>query len=121
MIRLLAYLWASPNTLLGLLLGLGGRHWRFREGAIEVAEAWLPRLLGRQIQAVTLGHVILARDAARLAKWRCHEHGHVRQYERWGPLFLPAYFGWAAYLMLRGRHPYRDHPLERQAGLPESR
>jgi hypothetical protein len=115
--RLLAYLWASPNSLLGLLLALGGRHWHWREGVLEVSGAWLPRLCGRHVEAVTLGHIILARHPDCLTRWREHERVHVRQYERYGPLFLPAYFGLAAYTYLRGGHPYRDHPLERQAGL----
>lgn len=117
MIRPLAYLWASPNTLIGFLLALGGRDWRWRHGVLEVSGAWFPHLCGRHVEAVTLGHVILARNAAVLARWREHERRHVRQYECYGPLFLPVYFALAAYTRLRGRHPYRDHPLERQAGL----
>lgn len=117
MIRLLAYLWASPNTLLGLVCALGGRGWCWRDGVVEVSEAWFPRLLGRRVDAVTLGHVILARSEDRLCRWREHERCHVRQYEWLGPLFLPAYFGSGLYAWLRGRHPYRDNPFERHAGL----
>ena len=61
---------------------------------------------------MALGHVVLARDAACLARSRPHELVHVRQYERWGPLLLPAYWLIGAWLWCRGYHPYLDHPLE---------
>jgi hypothetical protein len=64
---------------------------------------------------MTLGHVILARDADCLARSRLHEMGHVRQFERWGPFFLPVYWLIAAWLSWRGYHPYLDHPLEHAA------
>ncbi|MEZ6196296.1 MAG: hypothetical protein R3F20_11320 [Planctomycetota bacterium] len=65
--------------------------------------------------AITLGHVVLGRDAATLERTRRHERVHVRQYERWGPFFLPAYF--AASLAARGRggNAYRDNRFEREA------
>lgn len=116
MIRLLAYLWASPNSVIGLLLALGGR-WRLHRGVLEITGGWFSRYWGRRIQAMTLGHVILARLPDALELWREHERRHVRQYEWLGPLFLPVYAGLALYTALRGRRPYRDHPLERQAGL----
>jgi hypothetical protein len=53
---------------------------------------------------------------ASLAALRAHERRHVRQYERLGPFFLPAYFLIGALIWLRGGRPYLDHPLERQAG-----
>jgi hypothetical protein len=116
-IRLLAYLWASPNSLIGMLLGLAGGKWQRHRGVLEITGSRFPRLLGRHVEAVTLGHVILARHPDVLDHWREHERRHVRQYEWLGPLFLPAYFGLALYTALRGRHPYRDHPLERHAGF----
>jgi hypothetical protein len=117
MMRLLAYLWASPNSLLGLLCALGAERWHWRCGVLEVTGSWLPRLHGRRVAAVTLGHVILARGPEAMENWREHERRHVVQYEWLGPLFLPAYFGCAVYALARGRHPYRDNPLERHAGL----
>lgn len=118
--RLLRYLWVSPNSLVGLslaLLALPGGRLGVRAGVCEACGGWLPGLMGRKVQAVTLGHVILARNAAQLERWREHELVHVRQYELYGPGFLPAYLLLAIWQGLRGRHPYRDHPLERQAGL----
>ena len=122
--RLLRYLWAIPYTLLGLALGglavLMGASVRKHLGVIEVyggrmgaAVARLPRLFN--FSAMTLGHVILAVDRSALAQLRRHEHVHVRQYERWGPLFLPAYLLSSLVQLLRGRNPYRENHFERQA------
>ena len=65
--------------------------------------------------AITFGHVVLARDAAALEWTRSHERAHVRQYERWGPLFIPLYLAASAWAMARGRNPYWDNPFEREA------
>ncbi|RZI69577.1 MAG: signal peptide prediction [Variovorax sp.] len=122
--RALKYAWAAPYTAAGLLLGffgllLGGK-WRLARGALEfsggvLGRAWsrLPQPLG--FSAMTLGHVILAVDDAALAELRPHEHVHVRQYERWGPLFLPAYLLSSLMQLLRSRNPYRENHFERQA------
>jgi hypothetical protein len=122
--QLLRYLWAGPYTVLGLLLGgiavlFGARMERHR-GVVEVSGgriggvlAKLPPVLG--FAAMTLGHVILAVDRSSLAQLRLHEHVHVRQYERWGPFFLPAYLLSSLLQLLRGRHPYRENHFERQA------
>ena len=122
--RLMRYLWAGPYTVLGLLLGgcavlFGARMERhqgifeFSGGRIGHALAKLPPTLG--FAAMTLGHVILAIDRSALAQLRLHEHVHVRQYERWGPFFLPAYLLSSLLQLLRGRHPYRENHFERQA------
>jgi hypothetical protein len=119
--RLLRYLWAVPYTLLGLAVGgmacLFGATARRHHGVIEFyggrAGAVLARPFG--VHAMTLGHVILAVDRSALAQLRRHEHVHVRQYERWGPLFVPAYLLSSLVQLLRGRHPYRENHFERQA------
>lgn len=64
---------------------------------------------------MTLGHVVLGKTQEALDRTREHERVHVRQYERWGPLFLPLYFGWAGYLYLIGKHYYLDIPFEVEA------
>jgi hypothetical protein len=122
--RLLRYAWAVPYTLLGLLLAavavlLGGEA-RMHHGVLEVyggrAGAALSRLPHRfAFSAMTLGHVILAVDRSALAQLRRHERVHVRQYERWGPLFVPAYVLSSLLQLLRGRNPYRENHFERQA------
>lgn len=65
--------------------------------------------------ALTLGHTVLARTAADLDGSRSHELIHVAQYERWGPLFVPAYFLCSAWMWVRGRDPYFDNPFEQEA------
>ena len=126
MLRTFGYFWAAPNTLAALLLfgGLAlisrGRC-RVRRGAIEIsggAIAWFLRrgtVLPGGAAAMTLGHVILGTDAATLDRVRDHEHVHVGQYMRWGPLFIPAYLLASLYAALRGGHFYRDNAFERAA------
>lgn len=118
----LGYVWALPNTLLGVaclpLVAVSGGRVRFQQGVMELYggfAAWLLRTVGRGARAMALGHVILARDRAWLEFTRDHEHVHVRQYTIWGPLFLPAYAGSSLLCLLRGQDPYRDNWFERQA------
>lgn len=122
--RLLRYLWAAPYTAVGVVLGtlglLAGGQWRIHRGVLEFfggrfgrALQGMPRALG--FSAMTLGHVILAVDRSALVQLREHEEVHVRQYERWGPLFVPAYLLSSLLQLLRGRNPYRENHFERQA------
>lgn len=87
---------------------------------MEFHGGWLIPLLKRApisggATAITLGHTVLARSIADLERTREHELVHVRQYEIWGPLFIPAYFLASGYLWLRGYDAYLDNPFERQA------
>lgn len=120
-VRLLGYLWALPVSLVGFVFALlavvSGGSLQIRRGIIESTGGLTGRLLrgnriGRGGAAMTLGHVVLARDADCLERSRPHEILHVRQFERWGPLLLPAYWLVGAWLWFRGRDPYLDHPLE---------
>ena len=122
--RLVATLWASPYTLLGLVLGMIGLttsgHARVRGGVVEFyggGVKWLLRRLplGQSTLALTLGHTILGQTDAALDVSRDHEMVHVRQFERWGPLMGPAYLGCSLVLWLIGRRPYRDNPFEQEA------
>ena len=122
--RLLRYLWAAPYTVLGLLLGgvgmLFGAQARRHRGVVEIFGGGVGKRLARlpealRFSAMTLGHVILAVDRSALAQLRQHEHVHVRQYERWGPAFVPAYLLSSLLQLLRGRNPYRENHFERQA------
>jgi hypothetical protein len=123
-LRLLAMLWASPYTLLGLGLGTigvctGGRV-RFQGCVLEFYGGGVKWLLqqcffGEGAMALTLGHTILGQTDAALDISRAHELVHVRQFERWGPMMGPAYLGSSLVLWLLGRRPYRDNPFERQA------
>jgi len=116
--------WASPATLLGMALALpavrGGRL-TVVDGVIEAYGPWLRWVLRRfgaidgGVAAITFGHVVLAQDADALHWTRAHERVHVRQYERWGPFFIPAYITASAWAVLRGRHVYYDNRFEREA------
>ncbi len=120
--RFLRYLWASPTTLVGLVLAFSMLR-RGRATLVDgVIEAHSP-LLGRALEwftplaggaaAITLGHVVIGRNALALETTRAHERMHVRQYEKWGPLFVPAYFAAGLYALTQGRHPYFDNYFER--------
>jgi hypothetical protein len=120
--KALSLLWASPWTLLGLLIGLvglatGGRA-RWRGPVVEFyggVVAWLLHRFPGTPVAMTLGHTILGRTAAALDVAREHELVHVRQYERWGPLMVPAYLLCSLLLWLARKDAYRDNPFEREA------
>jgi hypothetical protein len=122
--QLAAYAWASPNSAIGLALGalalLFGAHLRAVQGALEFSGGILGRMIASPaahcpFRAITFGHVILGTDEATLDCARAHEQVHVRQYEQWGPLFLPAYVASSAWQLLCGRRCYRDNWFERQA------
>ncbi len=122
--RFLAYMWALPNTVMGAVAAVCvlvfGGHLRFIEGAAEVYGGSVARLVTRnrrtsRFSAMTLGHVILGVSGAELDRVRAHEHVHVRQYERWGPFFLPAYGVSSLWQLSRGREGYRANGFERQA------
>ncbi|MCE9607663.1 MAG: hypothetical protein K8U03_22475 [Planctomycetia bacterium] len=124
-IQPLLYLWALPTTLLGLLPApivlLQGGTVRWVRGVCEIEGGIVTKLLRRGLPwvgsgaAMTLGHVVWGCDAYCLNYSRAHERVHVRQYERWGPFFLPAYLLASLVAYLRGLDPYRDNPFEREA------
>ncbi|HEX3989323.1 MAG TPA: hypothetical protein VHZ30_07810 [Verrucomicrobiae bacterium] len=119
--RWLKYLWALPTTCVGLLFVplAGNRQWV--AGVLEIhggAVAWFLRnctILEGGAAAMTLGHIVLGIDQAALDKTREHERVHVRQCEKWGPLFFPAYLLCSLYLFVRGRNGYLDNPFEIEA------
>ncbi|MDO5692223.1 MAG: hypothetical protein Q4G70_07055 [Pseudomonadota bacterium] len=124
MFKLLRYAWPLPWTVMGLLAALVARllgaRWRVCHGALEVHGGWLAGCCRRlpapmRFEAITLGHVILGLDADCLDGARAHEHVHVRQYERWGPLFVPLYLASSAWQVLRGGRAYQDNLFEREA------
>jgi len=124
MSRVLRYLWAGPTTVVGLFVAfalLRRGHAALIDGVIEAHSPLLDRALARLTPlaggaaAVTLGHVVIGRDARALETTRAHERVHVRQYELWGPLFVPAYFAAGLWAFAQGRHPYYDNRFEREA------
>jgi hypothetical protein len=122
--RVVAYAWASPNTVLGLFVGLvalafGGRV-RLVLGILEFSGGRAGRAVSAapalfSFSAITFGHVVLGVSAEALEAARQHEHVHVAQYETWGPLFLPAYAASSFWQVLRRRHAYWDNFFEKRA------
>jgi Domain of unknown function (DUF4157) len=105
------YVWAGPNSVVGLLGALTTRtrpvRWR---GVLlfEDADSGLARFLRwRGFAAITLGHVIVTNRRASDGLL-AHELEHVAQAERWGPLYYPAY-------LLGSLRGYRRNPFERAA------
>lgn len=124
-------LWAAPASLLGLALAvpwlaLGGRMAR-RDGVLEITAPLQPHRLLWPIRpgvhrrravlfdAITFGHVVLARSAAAHDALRTHERVHVRQYEAWGAFFLVAYPAESLLQWARGRRAYLDNRFEVEA------
>lgn len=110
--RVAGYLWAAPLTATGLLLGaLSRTRPQLRDGVLlfsGVRGVGGRMLRWRGFAAATLGHTVITahEPSARLLR---HELVHVRQAERWGPLFVPLYL---AGLL---RYGYRRNPFERAA------
>lgn len=123
--QLLTYLWSFPTTCIGLpfvaasLIGCGSM--RVVDGVLEIHGPWIQWFLRRCIPipggaaAMTLGHIVIGRDQQCLDSTRSHERVHVRQCERWGPMFIPAYLFFSLRLLIRGGDAYRDNPFEREA------
>jgi hypothetical protein len=118
--------WALPTTLIGLALAstaVFGGHTRVSGGVVEAwggALRWLLRAWPPGAAAMALGHVILAMTEGDLERHRAHERVHVRQCERWGPLFLPAYVLSSLWAWVRGRDPYLENRFEREAFAREA-
>lgn len=121
---LLCYAWAAPCTVVGLALAslaLPGGRLTLVEGIVEADGPLLRWALTHAVPlpggaaAMTFGHVVVGRDRRALDATRAHERVHVRQYERWGPFFLPAYLLASAWAFLCGRDAYCDNVFEREA------
>jgi hypothetical protein len=106
--------WAGPSSLLGLALAPFFGRRSVRDGILLCERATWPRRLGFRHRAMTLGHVVLCVDDMDDDTW-VHELVHVGQYERLGPLFVPAYALASLYALCTGRSAYRDNRYERAA------
>jgi hypothetical protein len=116
---IIKYLWASPNTLLGMLMGLGGTV-QVVDGVIEIHNSltrWILDHVGlcRGASAMTLGHVVIGQNQACLDYSRSHERIHVRQYETFGPFFIPLYFWCSFHAWRTGLDAYRENFFEVEA------
>ncbi|MEA2735992.1 MAG: hypothetical protein QOE14_2443 [Humisphaera sp.] len=123
--RILVYLWTFPTTLIGLaflpLALLTGGKLHIVDGVMEIHGGFVSFFLRRctflkgGASAMTLGHVVLGRDRELLVLTRPHERVHVRQCERWGIFFLPAYVIASVIAFCRGGNIYFDNAFEREA------
>ncbi len=123
--RFLIYLWVLPNTLLGLMYALvgiltGGKA-SIKDGVLEVYGGLLGGLLWLPcpgyVPAMCLGHVILSASGDTLDLWRDHERVHVRQYEKYGPFFIPYYFYDSFLCVINSIDPYEFNRFEMEAYL----
>lgn len=121
---MLAWLWAAPITFIALplaaIIHLFGGQIRSNGEAFEATGGCATQLLRLMnpwalVEAITLGHLIIARDIDLANRLRSHELVHVRQYQRWGVLFPFAYLASSAWAALRGECPYRGNVFEREA------
>ena len=116
LLRLIGYVWASPNTLIGLVLGLlSFQIPRLVRGVIVYdgpvrGVLWIVRAFRRS--AITFGHVVLSNRRLE-GRLLAHELHHVRQYERLGPFYIPLY---ALIWLFKG---YERHPFEESARRAE--
>jgi hypothetical protein len=126
--QIFAYLWAFfPATTIGLVfvplaLFSGGKV-HVVDGVIEVhggLAAFVLRTVSSLFlrggaSAITFGHVVVARTQDLIDATRAHERVHVRQCERWGPLFIPVYLIASLIALVQGKRAYMDNVFEREA------
>ncbi len=124
MSRIVRYLWALPNTAVGAALvpwAFAGGGMQVVDGVLEIhgpAIAWILKTcvpLDGGAAAITLGHIVAGCDERTLSMTRAHERVHVRQCERWGPAFMPAYLCASLIAHLSGASAYEGNYFERQA------
>jgi hypothetical protein len=112
--RLARQAWASPASLLGILLMPFFRKRWVTRGIILAEGASWPRRLGWRYRAITFGHIVLAVDELD-EKTLVHELEHVRQYEKVGLLYGPLYLLASVRAIVKGGHYYRDNSFEMAA------
>ena len=128
LVRLPCYLWAAPCSVAGLVIAfvavLLGAKAKVRNGTLQVVGGRLATVISRlptrlKILAFTNGHVIFAVSRMAMDCYREHELVHVRQYERWGPLFPFLYIGSSLIQKSKGQDPYFANWFEREARKAE--
>ena len=122
---LIRYLWALPNTVIGLLFVPTAMLPRGRvqviDGVLEAHGPLISAILQHCVpipsgaSAITFGHVVLARDSWSLDATRAHERVHVRQCEIWGPAFIPAYLIAGLWALVNGTGAYTGNYFERHS------
>jgi hypothetical protein len=115
---------AIPGDLLGLIvmhgLGIAGHNRVHDSGKVRayvVEDERVGRYFALHLiptRAQTLGHYVFARTTLD-PETMAHECEHIRQWQKLGPLYLPAYLGSSASAILRGGKPYWDNAFETAA------
>jgi hypothetical protein len=105
-------LWSLPDSLIGVGFALLSLAWPKARDGLLVAEsnrglAYL-FLTRRSFGAITFGRVVVSAIPL-TPRLLVHESHHSRQYEVFGPFYLPIY------LFLHARHGYAANPLELEA------
>lgn len=123
--KILRYIWALPNSLVGLffvpIAVLTRGHVEIVDGVLEIHGGLVSWILKHcmssrgYVSSVTLGHVVLGQNKESLLNDRRHERAHVKQYEILGPLFIPVYIAVGIYALIRGRGAYKGNYLEQKA------
>lgn len=127
--------WALPLSLFGILLALpimaSGGIVTTVPSAFHGVPALLVRgrlgdfLLARHpfgaMQAMAIGHVVIADRSAHSRRLLVHELTHVAQAARWGIAFPFAYLAASAWAWLRGGDAYWENVFEIAARRAEKR
>lgn len=123
-VRLLGVLWAlpvsAPAFVCVVLLYPSGTRWaRVRYGSTTALVAWggwlrpiLAHLPLGAMAGMTLGQVVLLNQRWAIRPIGAHEFEHVRQYLRWGGLFVLANGVESLWQWGCGRHYYWDNRFE---------
>jgi hypothetical protein len=129
LLRILGYLWASPNTIISLLIALTlyfPKSIRFRHGYIHITplfglkpkgldtdgDGTLDFFTGGQSFGGAMQFFRLKTPSARL---QSHEEHHSVQGMILGPFFGPAYLIASLIAALSGKHFYRHNWFEKNA------
>lgn len=113
-LRAAGHLWSAPNTMVGLLLGVGGSvRVDVANRAFVVRGGWMAAIFGRLGYAgMCVGDVVLCAGDLPERIYR-HELIHATQSRLLGPLYLPlTLLGYAAGALLCRENPHDGSPLE---------
>jgi hypothetical protein len=130
--NLIGIAWAAPLTLFGLLVALPVVLCR---GRLEAVRSPAPALLIRgpladfllrhhpfgAMNAMAIGHVVVASHDGLSPRVLVHELAHVRQAARWGILFPFAYLASSLWAVLRGKDAYWHNTFEVAARRAEKK
>lgn len=120
---LLGMIWAAPLTVFGVLLALPVVLFR---GHVVLVRGHTIALLVRgpladhmlshhpfgSMNAMAIGHIIIAVNEGLSSRVLIHELAHVRQAARWGVVFPFAYLASSAWAAIRGRDAYWHNRFE---------